>query len=98
MGMIVPRSTPENTCYVTSSIAERLKRAMEQAGLTQTALEAQARLSKGYLSRVLSGERKSIGGEKLAKIAAACGVRAEWLVTGEGERAAAASTRPAPAP
>ncbi|MFO0603915.1 MAG: helix-turn-helix transcriptional regulator [Polyangiales bacterium] len=82
-----------------STLASRLRVAMGHAGVNQKQLEARARLSQGYTSRVLSGQRVHLDAVRIDRIAQACGVDFEWLSTGKGAmlspRAVAA---PAPAP
>jgi transcriptional regulator with XRE-family HTH domain len=67
-----------------STLSSRLRVAMEHAGLNQKQLESRAKLSQGYTSRVLSGQRVHLDAVRLDRIAAACGVDFEWLSTGKG--------------
>ncbi len=67
-----------------TSLAERVRAAMEHAGMNQKQLETRARLSLGYMSRVLNGQRERIDASRIDRIAAACGVDFEWLSTGKG--------------
>ncbi len=67
-----------------STLATRLRAAMEHAGLNQKQLEARAKLSQGYTSRVLSGQRVHLDAVRIDRIATACGVDFEWLSTGKG--------------
>ncbi len=75
--------------------------AMEHARVNQKQLEQRAKLSQGYTSRVLSGQRVHLDAVRIDRIAHACGVDFEWLSTGKGTmlsaRAAAAVTAPAEA-
>ena len=84
-----------------STLSSRLRVAMEHAGVNQKQLEARAKLSQGYTSRVLSGQRVHLDAVRIDRIAHACGVDFEWLSTGKGTmlsaRAAAAVTAPAEA-
>lgn len=64
------------------TIAERLKDARERAGLTQPELAARAGVSSGTIGNIESGARKSP--RELLAIAAAVGVRPEWLQHGRG--------------
>ena len=86
-----------------STLADRVRAAMEHAGLNQKQVEEGAGLSLGYMSRVLHGQRERIDAARLDRIANACGVDFEWLSTGKGamtaRRAAEGSPEaPAPAP
>jgi transcriptional regulator with XRE-family HTH domain len=67
-----------------AALATRLKAAMAHAGLNQTQLEQKAGLTEGYMSRPLKGERSNMAGERLTRIAKACGVNPVWLMTGDG--------------
>src|SRR3546814_8570627 len=67
------------------SISERLRSARTKRGLTQEALAGlvQAPLTQGAIAHIESGRSES--SRHIVWIAAALRVRAEWLVTGEGE-------------
>lgn len=67
------------------SIGERLRIARTKRGLTQEALAAlvQAPLTQGAIAHIESGRSES--SRHIVWIAAALRVRAEWLVTGQGE-------------
>lgn len=67
-----------------STLAERLQKAMDRAGLNQAQLEIEAQLGKGYLSRPLAGQRAKIDVQYLERIAGACEVSFKWLSTGKG--------------
>lgn len=70
------------------SIAERLKLAREIVGISQNELEKRGGLSVGYVSRLEKGERGTRGGiteGTLQKLAVALGIRAAWLLSGDGE-------------
>lgn len=67
-----------------STLADRVRGAMEHAGLNQKQVEERARLSLGYMSRVLHGQRERVDAARLDRIANACGVDFEWLSTGKG--------------
>lgn len=70
---------------VATTLAERLSRAMTHAGFNQKTLEEHAGLTRGYLSRVLKGERVRVDATRISRLALACGVDLRWLSTGEGE-------------
>ncbi len=67
-----------------STLADRVRAAMEHAGLNQKQVEERAKLSLGYMSRVLHGQRERVDAARLDRIANACGVDFEWLSTGKG--------------
>lgn len=81
-----------------STLASRLRVAMGHAGVNQKQLEARARLSQGYTSRVLSGQRVHLDAVRIDRIAQACGVDFEWLSTGKGAMLSPRAVAPAPAP
>lgn len=68
-----------------TTLAERLSMAMAHAGFNQKVLEERAGLTRGYLSRVLKGDRSRVDAGRISKLAEACGVDLRWLSTGEGE-------------
>lgn len=78
-----------------STLASRVRVAMEHAGLNQKQVEERAKLSQGYTSRVLSGQRVHIDAVRLDRIATACGVDFEWLSTGKGAMITARAPTPA---
>lgn len=65
-----------------SEYGSRLKQARKHAGLTQKQLAARAGMSQGNLSELETVAQSS--GMTL-QLAAACGVNAHWLATGDGE-------------
>lgn len=77
-------TTPESCRMTTSTLAERLQKALDHAGLTMAQLEVEAELGKGFLSRPLAGERKTMNVEFQKRIARVCGVSFLWLSTGDG--------------
>jgi transcriptional regulator with XRE-family HTH domain len=79
---------------VKSTLASRLRAAMAHAGLNQKQLEARAKLSQGYASRVLSGQRVHLDAVRVNRIAQACGVDFEWLSTGRGTMLSARTPSP----
>jgi len=68
-----------------NSIGERLRIARTKRGLTQEALASlvQSPLTQGAIAHIESGRSES--SRHIVWIAAALRVRAEWLVTGQGE-------------
>ena len=80
-----------------NSIADRLKKAREAAGLTQPELATRAGVSQGTIGNVEAGLRKQPRG--LLDIARALNVSPQWLATGTGPMrpggdASAASPQP----
>lgn len=72
----------------TSTLAARLGEALVHSGLNQREVEQRAELSRGYLSRVVGGERVRVDAGRLQKIAQATGVMFAWLSTGQGPKLA----------
>jgi transcriptional regulator with XRE-family HTH domain len=70
---------------VTKQVATRIVRALEATGVSQGQVERDAKLSKGYLSRLRKAARGDVGVSTVVRIAHALGVRPCWLATGEGE-------------
>lgn len=64
------------------TLAERLKLAMREAGLTQTALAKRTGVSQAAIQKLTSGSAKS--STKLVDIARALSVRPEWLADESG--------------
>lgn len=81
----VPRPATDKTISV---LGERLKRAWEHAGLTQSSLETRlverGVMRRGYMSRLKYGERENTSVKILDAAAEICGVDFEWLATGRG--------------
>ncbi len=72
----------------------RLAAAMKAAGVTrQGELAARAGISPAHMSQILAG-KKEPGRHALRDLAAALGVRAEWLATGFGEMRAPSAAPP----
>jgi len=67
-----------------NTLAERLKSARELLSLSQTELAQRAKVSAGTIGNIESGTRKNP--RDLLGIAAALGVRPEWLQHGQGPR------------
>ncbi|MBA4285446.1 MAG: hypothetical protein C0434_07935 [Xanthomonadaceae bacterium] len=78
------------------SLGKRLKEAREKAGYSQAALARKAGVSQPVISDIESGEQTET--RKLAQLAKALNVTAEWLGSGRGGRTDAdANVRPGPA-
>lgn len=67
---------------MSTEYGKRLKAAMKHAKLTQTALASRVDMGQGSLSELIN---KGSGSKFTVQLAAACGVDAHWLATGEGE-------------
>ena len=63
---------------------ERLKLAMEHANLNQKVLAEKIGIKQPSLSYLINNENVN-GSEKTVKLAVACGVRPQWLDSGDGE-------------
>lgn len=66
----------------TGTLAERIRKALDNCGMSQGRLETEAKLPRGYASRILAGQRKRIGPAMLCRIAAAVGVDVRELAVG----------------
>lgn len=78
---------------VRSDYGSRLLAARTEAGLTQTALAKAVGMSQ---SALVAAESTGQGSTYTSQLAAVCGVRAEWLATGEGPKREPATDVPAP--
>jgi len=68
-----------------STLAERVRIALDRSGLSQRALSLRAGLSGSYVGLVLRGTLgKRPGDEAVTALARAAGVSRRWLATGEG--------------
>jgi transcriptional regulator with XRE-family HTH domain len=65
---------------------QRLKDCRKERKLSQQQLAKAARITQPSLSDLETGETKVVAGDTLIRLARALKVRAEWLMTGEGER------------
>lgn len=66
------------------TVADRLRTVRKERGLTQVTLAQQAGIGQGTIAQLESG--RVIGSRHLPVIAAALGVSALWLATGNGPR------------
>lgn len=62
---------------------DRLKKAREQTGMSQQGLAMKSGVKQATISKIERGDSKS--STHTVELALACGVRPEWLATGEGE-------------
>ncbi|WP_437935282.1 helix-turn-helix domain-containing protein [Sorangium sp. So ce341] len=74
------------------SLAERVALMLEKRQMSQHGLEGEAKLSRGYVSRILKGERMKLSPEMMRRIADALEVSYEWLATGRGDSEGTAGT------
>jgi transcriptional regulator with XRE-family HTH domain len=65
-----------------TTLGERLEAAVAKSGKTREQVEQQARLGKGYLSKLINDPSRKLGYDKARDIAAVTGVAHEWLLTG----------------
>jgi transcriptional regulator with XRE-family HTH domain len=72
------------TCMVTT-VGERLKRAREEAKLSQQELAVKIGVTRSAIAQVESGISNSLNAENLTKAARELGKNAVWLASGEGE-------------
>jgi SOS-response transcriptional repressor LexA len=82
------------TITAVNTIAERLKQAREDKGLTQPGLAERAGVSQGTIGNVEAGLRKNP--RELLSIALVLGVEPEWLKTGKGPKHRTASVTDGP--
>ncbi|MCC6557272.1 MAG: helix-turn-helix transcriptional regulator [Polyangiaceae bacterium] len=80
---------PPEPSKPTATLADRITYALDQRQMSQKGLEDEARMSRGYVSRLLKGERLKLSPELLRRIADTLRVSYEWLATGRGDMDAA---------
>lgn len=66
----------------TGSLGQRVKAAIARSRKTQESVEDEIGVSRGYLSNVINDKRGTLGADKAVALAAATGVKIEWIVTG----------------
>lgn len=69
-----------------STLAERLKEALAARQISMQGLDGEAKLPRGYASRVTRGERLSLNPDMLRRIATVLRINYEWLAIGSGAR------------
>jgi phage repressor protein C with HTH and peptisase S24 domain len=69
------------------TLAERIQRAREKAGLSKSELARAAGVSPSAVTQWENGETLELKGEPVTRVALACGVDAHWLATGRGSEA-----------
>lgn len=69
------------------TLAERVKKAREAAGLSKSDLARAAGVSPSAVTQWESGETQTLKGEPLIRAAMACSVDPNWLATGRGSDA-----------
>lgn len=82
--MLLAAKVADPEAATVETFADRLEQAMKMRGMTQEDVEREAGRSKGYVSRILSGDRKQPRKDSVASLAKALRVRAAWLLDGEG--------------
>jgi len=75
-------------------LGERLREARDLAGLSQKQLEARSGLSQKTISKIEIGKQDK--STQVLRLAQACGVRVEWLASGEGPMVGDATTANSP--
>jgi len=66
------------------SLADRLRAMLIERGLSQGELARRVGVTQGTIYKIVSGHAKS--SKRIVEIAQSLGVRAEWLLTGNGEQ------------
>lgn len=67
-----------------STLSERITRALNYAGLTQSELSSYINVTESTVSQWITGETKTLKSENAAKVARVCQVNLIWLSTGDG--------------
>lgn len=68
------------------ALKDRIKTAMEDAGLTPAELARRTKYTEATVSHWLSGRTKTLKGASASKVAQATGYNEKWLIEGKGER------------
>lgn len=77
------------------SLGKRLQRARQLAGISQSELSRLAGAKRSYVGLLERGVRTRPEARLLMALSAALGVRAEWLLTGQGPGPSARKVRAA---
>jgi transcriptional regulator with XRE-family HTH domain len=75
-------------------LKNRIREAMEGAGLKPLQLAVKTGKTSGAITHWLTGATRSLKAETAAKIEAATGYSAAWIVSGNGEKLVKSSTGP----
>lgn len=67
-----------------TSLGDRIRNRRAELNWTLAVLEKESGVSKGFLSDLENGKKKTAGSEHLRKIARALGVSADYLISGSG--------------
>jgi len=67
------------------TLSGRVLYALELRQMSRQGLEEEARLSRGYVSRIVKGERLKLSPELMRRVSDALGISYEWLATGRGD-------------
>jgi transcriptional regulator with XRE-family HTH domain len=65
------------------SVAERLQKAMDTAGLTPAELSRRSGVPQGRLSQIITGKTPHPRWDTISKLSKALGITENWLFTGE---------------
>ncbi len=74
-----------------TTLAERLKSAMNEAGLSQAELARRVNVTRSAIAHWLSGATRELKGDHLVSVSAALKVTPTWLAKGTGQKESAAS-------
>ena len=72
------------------ALKDRIKTAMEEAGLTPAELARRTNYTEATVSHWLSGRTKTLKGASATKLSKVTGFNEKWLIEGRGERKGAA--------
>jgi transcriptional regulator with XRE-family HTH domain len=67
------------------TLSDRVAYLLEQREMTKLRLEEEAKLARGYVTRIIKGERLKLSPELLRRMADVLQVGYEWLATGRGD-------------
>lgn len=74
--------------------SDRIREAISNSGKSQAAIAREAGISQSAIAQYLSGNVKSLRGETAARLEAATGYSATWLINGKGPKQLVAEATP----
>ena len=74
------------------SLKDRVKEAMDDAGISAADLARATKSTNAAVTFWLNGQTKTLKGEKAAMIETATGYNAQWIISGKGEKKKATGT------
>jgi len=80
------------------TLSDRVAYLLEQRQMTKLRLEEEAKLARGYVTRIIKGERLKLSPELLRRMADVLQVGYEWLATGRGDMYDVSPPPPPPKP